>query len=77
MAEFDPQDRLNDACRNSDLYPYTLLTKTTSRAVLEGYRQHLAKKDADLFDSSKEHPLFWEAWPATQSTTPTLVQVSL
>ena len=75
MAEFDPQDRLTDACRNSSLYPYTLLTKTTSRAVLEGYHQYLTDNDADLFDSSKERLLFWRHGRQHRVLPPTLVQV--
>lgn len=64
--EFDPYDRLNDACRNSSQYPYTLLKETNSRAILEGYHEHLVHNDAALFDSSNEQLLFWEAWPGTQ-----------
>lgn len=76
MTEFNPYDRLIDACRNSSEYPYTLLKKTTSRTVLEGYHHHLFQNDAALFNSSlnpdgskSPHRLiFWEAWPGTQST---------
>jgi hypothetical protein len=67
MLEFDPYDRLVDACKNSSRYPYTLLKETTSRAVLEGYSEHLRQNDADLFDSSKQRLVLWEAWPGTQS----------
>lgn len=69
MIEFDPYDRLVDACRNSSRYPYTLLKETTSRAVLEGYSDHLLQNDDALFDSSKQRLVLWEAWPGAQSSS--------
>jgi hypothetical protein len=78
MTEFNAYDRLIDACRNSSEYPYTLLKKTTSRTILEGYHHHLFENDAALFNSaytadgskSPHRLIFWEAWPGTQSTLP-------
>lgn len=69
MAEFDPYDRLMDACRNFTQYPYTLLKETTPRAVLEGYHDHLLQNDDALFDSSSQRLVLWEAWPGTDSTS--------
>lgn len=77
MADFDPYDRLIDAFRKSDQYPYTLLKETTSRAVLEGYQEYLVENDADLFDDSSQRLIFWEAWPGAPSICASMSDAAL
>jgi hypothetical protein len=67
QVEFDPYDRLVDECRHAGHYPYTLLKGNISRAVADGYHEYLVENDEDLFDSSNERLLLWEAWPGGQS----------
>jgi hypothetical protein len=75
MAELDPYDRLLEACKNAKRYPsgYTLLKKTTSRAVLDEYYNYLLLNDSVLFarNISTQCLLLWELWPGEQRTTPT------
>ena len=73
MVEFAPHDRLIEALRTSDQYPYTLVKKTTSRAILEGYSDHLKEHNGKLFGGSKQRVVFWDLWPGVPSTVPRFV----
>lgn len=68
MAEIDPHDRLLEACRNADQYPYTLLKNTISRAILKNYYTYLSQNEAALLDGPNHRIIFWELWLGEQST---------
>jgi hypothetical protein len=53
MGEFDPQDRLLQACREASRYPAggTLLKRNLPKKVLEGYADLLDEDGSIIFSS--------------------------
>ncbi|KAK3372080.1 hypothetical protein B0H63DRAFT_483814 [Podospora didyma] len=59
--EFDPHDRLLDACRAASRYPKNIL-KRMPKNVLQRLHAYMTDNEVDLFDESKARILLWEAW---------------
>jgi hypothetical protein len=67
MDDFDPYDRLMQACREAPRYPGhdTLLKKNHPRTILEEYVYRLGKDGEQIFssDDSKTQVRFWDILP--------------
>lgn len=75
MVEFAPHDRLVEALKAPDRYPFTLLKSTTSKALLQEYHDYLREHNAKLFGGRRQRIVFWELWPGAQSIHPLFVSV--